>query len=111
MYAYATTNRYTNSCAFYRYPVSKLMLLFATRQLAKETAQPRDSRIIISVINPGSVHSNMSSDNRDLTVRIIRPFVFRSTEEGSRTLVHGAEGQRDTHGQYLCDCKPAPPEL
>ena len=29
----------------------------------------------------------------------------RSTEVGSRTVVHGAEGGEETHGKYLDDCK------
>ena len=29
----------------------------------------------------------------------------RNSEVGSRTLVHAAEGGKETHGQYLSDCK------
>ena len=29
----------------------------------------------------------------------------RSTEVGSRTVVNGADGGEETHGEYLDDCK------
>lgn len=32
-------------------------------------------------------------------------FLGRSVEEGSRTLVHAAEGAPETHGQYLDNCQ------
>ena len=86
------------------------MLLLAYRQLVKELTQPARGRIITSIINPGSVKSDMSRANHGF-LKFAYYTIFRKTEEGSRTLVHGAEGRHDTDGKYLCDCKPAGPEL
>lgn len=40
---------------------------------------------------------------------MLKFFLARSTEVGSRTLVHAATQGAETHGQYLSDCKVAPP--
>ncbi|KPI43125.1 Retinol dehydrogenase 12 [Cyphellophora attinorum] len=91
-----------------RYEVSKLMLLLCFRQLATELTQPVAGRLTTSIVNPGSVKTPMARANPDLLIRLLYHPVFRSTEVGSRTLAHAAEGHLDTQGQYLCDCKPSP---
>jgi hypothetical protein len=39
---------------------------------------------------------------------IIQPIFARTTEQGSRTLVHAASQGAETHGQYLSNCRVAP---
>ena len=34
--------------------------------------------------------------------------IGRSSEEGSRTLVHGAVAGKEAHGQYLSECQVKP---
>ncbi|VUC25738.1 unnamed protein product [Clonostachys rosea] len=99
-----------------RYSTSKLMELLTFRELASNLTQPQKGYIVTSLLNPGGVKTDVMRDENMrfaqwLQVKIGRAFILRSTEEGSRTLVHAAQGDRDTDRQYLDDCKPAPPHF
>ena len=39
---------------------------------------------------------------------VLKFFLARSTEHGSRSLVNAVEGGKETHGQYLSDCRVTP---
>lgn len=39
---------------------------------------------------------------------VMDPIFARSTEQGSRTLVHAASAGAETHGQYMSNCKVSP---
>ena len=39
---------------------------------------------------------------------IIQPVFARTTEQGSRTLVHAASQGPESHGQYMSNCQVAP---
>lgn len=41
-------------------------------------------------------------------VRLVTKICCRTTEVGSRTLVHAGLAGTETHGQYLSDCKTEP---
>jgi retinol dehydrogenase-12 len=41
-----------------------------------------------------------------LFIEGLKVVLSRTTEVGGRTLVAGAEGGLETHGQYLNDCHP-----
>ncbi|EXL74904.1 hypothetical protein FOPG_10017 [Fusarium oxysporum f. sp. conglutinans race 2 54008] len=90
-----------------RYNVSKMMELLAVRELAtKMTESKKDGQVIAAVVNPGWVKTNMGSGEKSgLFAAFGRRFIARETEVGSRTLVHAAEGDPETHGQYLSDCE------
>ncbi|KAM0811927.1 putative Short-chain dehydrogenase/reductase family protein [Seiridium cardinale] len=93
-----------------RYNVSKLMELLVFRQLSDRlSASPKPGMIITSILNPGVVETDL---NREVQLgilgiprRIFMRIVGRRPVEGSRTLVHAAEGAPETHGQYLDDCR------
>ena len=93
-----------------RYNVSKLMLIFACRELAAHVSQStKPGNIIVSIVNPGSVAKSESErEHGGIAFRLTRKALMRKTEEGSRTLVYAAGGGRETHGQYLDDCKVSP---
>lgn len=38
-------------------------------------------------------------------IGVMRKTMARTAEEGGRTLIHAAEGDPETHGEYLDDCK------
>jgi retinol dehydrogenase-12 len=86
-----------------------MMELLATRELASEvTASNKQGQVIVSLINPGSVRTEIMRDAGywySLYVWAVRLVLSRSPEEGGRTLVSAAEGGKETHGQYLNDCK------
>ncbi|KAK4040660.1 hypothetical protein C8A01DRAFT_15502 [Parachaetomium inaequale] len=92
-----------------RYYVSKLIQLLTVREFANElTKSTKPGKIVTSVINPGFVATQIMRHEGPLFqiyLRVLRKMLARTAEEGSRTLVHGAEGGEETHGQYLDDCK------
>ncbi len=40
---------------------------------------------------------------------IVKALIARTTEVGSRTLVHSAAAGRESHGQYMSECKVKEP--
>jgi NAD(P)-dependent dehydrogenase (short-subunit alcohol dehydrogenase family) len=95
-----------------RYNVSKLIQLLLARELASQiTRSAKPGTITVNVVNPGFVKTEiMRSANADAGTLFniffapLRAVLARSAEAGSRTIVHGAAGGRETHGQYLSDC-------
>ncbi|GAB1318415.1 hypothetical protein MFIFM68171_08625 [Madurella fahalii] len=96
-----------------RYYVSKLIQLLTTREFANElTRSSKPGKVITSVINPGFVATHLMRHSGPLFqvyMKMLRKALSRTAEEGGRTLVHGAEGAEETHGQYLNDCKVGSP--
>ncbi|KAK2767081.1 hypothetical protein FQN54_006400 [Arachnomyces sp. PD_36] len=88
-----------------RYPTSKLMQILLIREMAKR--KPVDSYpITLNMVNPGLCQSELARDG-DLRIKVVKFLLARSTEVGSRTLVHGAGSGAETHGEYLSACKIA----
>ncbi|RDW87243.1 short-chain dehydrogenase family protein [Coleophoma crateriformis] len=96
-----------------RYHVSKLVQLLMVRELANQisnSSKPGD--VTVSIVNPGFVDTEVmrnASATFHFFFRPYRSLVARSAEEGTRTLLHAAAGGKETHGQYLSDCKVAIP--
>lgn len=85
------------------------MQLLTVRELANElTTSTKPGMVITSVINPGFVATEIMRNSGfffQIYMAFLRKAYSRTSEEGGRTLVHGAEGAEETHGQYLDDCK------
>lgn len=92
-----------------RYNVSKLLEVYTVRELAKEYMSDPDYPVILNMLNPGLCHSELMRDTPILSVIIKFLLGARTTEAGSRTLVHAASAGHETHGQFLSDCKPREP--
>lgn len=92
-----------------RYNLSKLLVLYATRELAKRAdAEHGEASIIINTPNPSFCVSDLIREQGDgIGIKIANKVMARSTEEGSRALVHGIWGGKETHGEYLSNCKVA----
>jgi retinol dehydrogenase-12 len=108
------TGRFHNATLFSlliqsRYKVSKLIELFCVRELANQLGKStKEGRIIMSVINPGFVATNLMREKGfvyNLWFQPSKKIMSRTAEEGGRTLVHAAEGGEETNGHYLDDCK------
>lgn len=82
-----------------RYQVSKLLNVFGTRAMADRKSASMIP-VTINCVNPGLCHSELSRD-AGIGLAILKFFLARSTEVGSRTLVHAASAGPETHGQYL----------
>ncbi|CAD6588713.1 MAG: hypothetical protein ASARMPRED_003701 [Alectoria sarmentosa] len=100
-------NEYTANMSD-RYQVSKLLEVFPCRELATRTKQSGKPDVIINYLNPGLCHSELSRDG-PFMLTVLKFFFARSTEHGSRSLVNAVEGGKETHGQYLSDCRVTPP--
>ncbi len=92
-----------------RYYLSKLLEMYAVEELAKlSRASPKGDKVIINDVNPGMVVTDVMREWTGLKAIMLKAMqitLFRNAEIGSRTLVNAAEGGRETHGQYMDDCK------
>ena len=71
-----------------RYPVSKLLQVFGVREMC--ALRPADSyHVNTNMVNPGLCESELGR-NGNLTVKVLKFLLARTTEQGSRTFVHGA---------------------
>ncbi|TPX75202.1 hypothetical protein CcCBS67573_g03519 [Chytriomyces confervae] len=94
-----------------RYFVTKLMQVFIARELAQHV--DRD-HVVVNFLNPGLCHSNLTSPATgwgSFALEAVKNLFARSTEAGSRTLVHALSAGTESHGQYLSDCKVEPPAV
>lgn len=89
-----------------RYNASKVMAAMCVREMAASSAD--DDPIIINYVNPGLCHSDLL---RELAIPgyLVKVFLARSTEVGSRVLVLGASAGPLSHGQYMSDGKVEDP--
>jgi hypothetical protein len=94
-----------------RYSVSKLLLHYSIQELAARSPLDAGSGVIISDVTPGACESDLFRDDYGWLRSIIQPIVVkliaRTTEVGSRALVHGVNPQLgpEAHGRFLMDCK------
>ncbi|KAL2751794.1 hypothetical protein ACRALDRAFT_1066296 [Sodiomyces alcalophilus JCM 7366] len=91
-----------------QYPVSKILGVFAVRELAKRYPASTFS-VTINLVNPGLCHSELGRDIPTWSFWLIKLLLARSTEAGSRTLVHAASQGVESHGQYMTDCGTGTP--
>lgn len=97
-----------------RYRVSKLLLLYAVRSIAAKSPVSPKSNVIINYLTPGACQTNIFRDDVGWIYRVILSILLgilaRTTEAGSRTLVHAVKPDigEDTHGAFLMDCKVFP---
>lgn len=85
-----------------RYQVSKLLEVLAIRAMA-ERKSATQIPVTINCVNPGLCHSELARES-GWGLAILKFFLARSTEVGSRNLVHAASLGPESHGQYVGDC-------
>ncbi|KAK5139545.1 hypothetical protein LTR04_003493 [Oleoguttula sp. CCFEE 6159] len=90
-----------------RYNVSKLLEVFTVREVCATRAKD-PYPVTINYLNPGLCHSELMRE-AGLGGYIFKLLFARTTEVGSRTLVHAGLAPHDTHGQYLADSHIDPP--
>ncbi|KAK7937301.1 short-chain dehydrogenase reductase family [Apiospora aurea] len=89
-----------------QYPLSKLLEIFLVRAFA-ERYPAAAFPVTLSCVSPGLCHSGLAREQDTLGFRALKFVLARSTEVGSRTLVH-AGGAGEAHGQFLEDCEVDP---
>jgi NAD(P)-dependent dehydrogenase (short-subunit alcohol dehydrogenase family) len=88
-----------------RYPLSKLLVIYAVRELAERSSSSGKGACIINTPNPSFCKSNLASEAQESHgFRIAEKLLARSSEEGSRVLVHGLLAGQESNGQYLSNC-------
>jgi len=89
-----------------RYCVSKLLEVFAVRQMVADHC-PDISKypVVINLINPGFCHSGLMRERGSWQFILKWIAGARSTEVGSRTLVDASCKGPESHGKYLTDCE------
>ncbi|KAG0694077.1 short-chain dehydrogenase [Suillus ampliporus] len=102
----------TSSVMKNRYNLSKLLEVMFIRELSSRLPTP--TLVAVSAVNPGLCHSRLTRELESgpfmkFGVGIFKGLLARTTEVGSRTLVHAAiePGERERHGHYLSCCKVA----
>lgn len=95
-----------------RYNVSKLLEVFAVRQIVADYCPDANKYpVIINYINPGLCHSGLMREVGSWQYIFKFMMGARSTETGSRTLVDATCKGPESHGKYCTDCQirdPAP---
>lgn len=84
-----------------RYEVTKLLVLYITRALSSRVNSPGKSSVIINTPNPSYCQSDLL---REGGTPEPPAFMARTTEMGSRALVHGVLVGPEANGQYLTNC-------
>ncbi|RDW86031.1 hypothetical protein BP5796_04356 [Coleophoma crateriformis] len=90
-----------------RYNVSKLLEIFGVRAFA-ERYPSRLFPVTVNLVNPGFCHSELARE-AGWAIYFLKVALARSTEYGSRTLIHATSLGQESHGQYLHDCKISQP--
>ncbi|OKL61659.1 hypothetical protein UA08_02198 [Talaromyces atroroseus] len=88
-----------------RYNVSKLLVVYAVRELAERLKG--STSIVLNAPNPSYCKSALAlgtAQGRSAGGKAFEKMLARSTEEGSRALVHGVVSGPETNGQYLTNC-------
>lgn len=88
-----------------RYALSKLLVIYAARELAARSTASGKGLCILNTPNPSFCKSNLEHEKKDSRgFQAFESLLARSTEEGSRALVNGLLAGDESHGQYLSDC-------
>jgi retinol dehydrogenase-12 len=94
-----------------RYFLSKLLVMLAFREMAarmSETVKKGGDMVILNTVAPGWCYSDLFRDDPNfggLGMTIAMKIFARSTDEGSRCLVGAVVAGKESHGEYLNDCK------
>lgn len=82
-----------------RYSTSKLLEVLVVRQIAPQLV---GSGVNLNMLNPGLCHSELARDG-PWSITVMKFFLARSTEVGSRTLVAAGTAGKESHGKYMTD--------
>nr|XP_023908628.1 short chain dehydrogenase sol3-like [Quercus suber] len=91
-----------------RYLVSKLLEVFACRQITQEHSVEQLG-CILDFVNPGWCHSELMREMDSAAIDFVKRVMCRTTDEGSRTLVDAAVSHGpEVHGKYLSNQRVTP---
>ncbi len=93
-----------------RYYLSKLLVVLGVRDLAARTDATAEKNgpqvVVINSVNPGWCATELfRHDDGGFGQRLGLRLMGRTSEEGSRTLVHASSVGEEAHGRYLSECQ------
>jgi retinol dehydrogenase 12 len=91
-----------------QYTVSKLLEVLVVRKWAKDFMGSEDYPVILNAPAPGLCRSELTRDWGSVA-KTMQHLLARTTEVGSRAFVDAASAGKETHGQFLWDCKVKEP--
>ena len=100
----ATLNNPKSADMAGRYPLSKLLVVYAIREIAERQKASKKPLVVINTPNPSFCKSGLVGPEPDFGTRLFVRLLARSTEMGSRALVHGALSGVESSGEYLTNC-------
>lgn len=83
-----------------QYPISKLLQIFVVRAIGENYPK---LPVSVNCVDPGLCHSGLGREFNSWGFWFIKLILARSTEAGSRTLIHAASEGVESHGRYLSD--------
>jgi NAD(P)-dependent dehydrogenase (short-subunit alcohol dehydrogenase family) len=95
---FAALDQESTARMFERYPASKLLEVL----IVKELAPKMDGGVVLNMLSPGLCHSELAREG-GIYFTVLKFFLARSTEVGSRTLVASAVAGMESHGRYMED--------
>ena len=90
-----------------RYQTTKLLQVFAFRELAARLATEKPT-IVINQISPGLAKTGLTrhaTGGIKILMSLFHAVFARTAEEGSRTLVHAATCGPESQGRYFSNCR------
>ena len=97
-----------------RYALSKLLVLYNLRELARRSPITDDSDVLLTVLTPGLCRSELMRDDAgavgNFIVGLFMAGFARTTVQGGGILVHGVSPELPikAHGRFLMDCQIVP---
>ncbi|KIW29636.1 uncharacterized protein PV07_05439 [Cladophialophora immunda] len=94
-----------------RYFLSKLIVMLLVKYLASmltaaaEKDPTNKALVIVNNAAPGLCKTNFFQHQLDTPTKVLLTMIGRTGEHGARTSVYGATAGRETHGQYLSECR------
>jgi retinol dehydrogenase-12 len=83
-----------------RYPNSKLLEILTVREMVRKHA-PDGYPVVINYVNPGFCQSELMRET-EMIKKIMYPLLrARTSEVGSRVLVHAASSGKESHGKFI----------
>lgn len=90
-----------------RYPKTKLLGIFAVRQLAS-ILPVSDHGVVVNAVSPGLCYSDLNRNVGTMVrlgMAVVQKALARTAEEGSRNLLHAAFAGPKSHGAYCSECQ------
>ena len=102
---FGTLNNANEADMANRYPLSKLLVIYIIRELALKLATSDHALVVFNTPNPSFCKSQLMRESPSAGLRMAERLLARTTEEGSRVLVHGLAAGAESNGQYLTNCR------